>query len=327
MDNTGLYLTYSELLLSMSLAGNNEVVKSDIQLSGKVTSEDGDTFEFTVAGNDPSPKVRDVISQAGKIAEIIDFTSPNKIQISTTGEIVNGPADLLHSDSVPKHHGEDLIQQAMDIIDESTGQYFNKREGIFKIEGNNTQLMHLPVPIISIDELLINSTNTELKEGEDFDFVAFKSRQKPTDHRRNPRIKLNIGRGRENIFSGSLTSRIFVKGTLTQITGAFGFLEPDGRTPSLIKRAVQLLVMRDIKRPIASSLSVEEEVGPVKRLKVDLHEKEFFEPSSNRNNIKSSTSGIEEVDKIISFYRTPLRVSGSVMFRDLRSDDIYRNRQ
>jgi len=324
MDNTGLYLTYGDLLLEMALAGNTKVRKTPITLSAKTSNQTGDIFTFSVSGSDPAPVVGDVIHQAGKTASIIDFPSGTQIKVDTVDELVNGPSDLLHSETVPKYYGEQLIQQAMDLIDEKTGQFFNKRSGVYSLEGNNTALMHFPVPIIEIEELLINSTKTELKEGEDYDFVAFKGRQRPQDDRRNPRIKLNIGRGRGSIFAGSITSRVFVKGTLTQITGSFGFLEPTGKTPALIQKAVKLLVMQDISTPIGATLTTSSTAGPLKRLKVDLHEQEFFEPSSNKDSVKSSASGNEEVDRIIAFYRSPIRIAGSFRQRNLGEDDVYK---
>ena len=324
MDNENNYLSYGELLLQMALAGNTKVVKSPITLSGKVSNPSGDVFTFAVAGSDPTPMVGDVIHQAGKTACIIDFPSGTEIKIDTVDEIVNGPSELLHSETVPKAYGEQLISQAMALIDERTGQFFNKRSGVFNLEGNNTALMLFPVPIIEIEKMIANSSTTELKEGQDFDFVAFKGRSRPQDDRRNPRIKLNIGRGRSDIYSGSLTSRVFVKGALTEITGSFGFLEPDGSTPALIKKATALLVMVDINEPVGSTASSSSGAGPLKRLKVDLHEKEFFEASSNKDSVKSSASGNEEVDRIIALYRAPIRIGGSIKWRSYQTyDDQY----
>lgn len=319
-DNTGLYITYGDLLLEMVIAENSKVTVSDITLTNLVADPGGDTFDFSVGGSDPQPKIGDVIHQGGQTSCIVSFPSAGKLKLDSTGKIVESLSDLFHAEKIPKVYGEAVIQQAMALIDNKTGQFFNKREGDFRIEGKNVAIMHLSVPIIEIEKLIINSTNTELVEGEDFDFVAFKARSQPTDDRRNPRIKLNVGRGRDSIFANSLTTRIFVKGTLTQLIGSFGFLEPDGSTPFLIQRATKILAMADINTPIGGSLSVSSSSGPLKRLKVDLHEQEFFEPSSNKDSVKSSDSGSEEVDRIIAQYRTPIRIGGS--FRHRRSDEF-----
>lgn len=312
MDNTGQYLTYGQLLLEMYLAGNTKVVAEDITLSNKTVDVIGDTYEYVTAG---TLNIGDVLTQAGEtdcIIEILD--TPDRIRVEKTGAenlIVNGPAKFLHAETIPKAKANQLIQVAMDLIDEGTGQFFNKREGSFPLKGRNTPLMHFPVPIIEITELKINSTDTVLVEGEDNDYVVFNSRRSPGDDRKNPKIELNLGNGGGSIYTGSITSRRFLQKALTHFTGSFGYLEPDGSTPLLIQRATALLVMKDINEPIGSSLSATSGTGPLKRLKVDLHEKEFFEASNNKESVKSTASGDAEVDRIIALYRTPIRVGGS----------------
>lgn len=329
-DNTGQYLTYGQLLLEMYLAGNTKVVAADITLSNKAVEVAGDTYEYVTAG---TLNIGDVLTQAGEVDCIIEMlTAPNRIRVEKTGAenlIVNGPAKFLHAETIPKAKGNQLIQSAMVLIDESTGSYFNKRTGEFALQGRNTNIMHFPVPIIEITELKINSSDTVLTEGEDFDFVAFKGRTNPRDDRKNPKIILNLGRGRSDIYSGSIISRKFLKNALTHFTGSFGYLEPDGSTPLLIQRATAILVMKDINEPIGSSLSATAGTGPLKRLKVDLHEQEFFEASDNKESVKSTASGDAEVDRIMALYRTPIRVGGSFTYTSGdsfpgRTDKAYR---
>ena len=312
MDNTGLYLSYEELIAELYQGSAAKVTAADLTLSNKTTDVGGDIYDH--AAISPAPAIGDVLYAGGYTAEIIAIPAANKVQINKTGaanKIPNGIVKLLKAPTLPKPVGEDYIKDAMDYIDEHTGQFFNKRSGVFEIEGNNAPIMHFPVPIIEIDELIINSLDQELLEGEDKDFVAFKGRAMPQDDRRNPRIKLNVGRGRESIFVG-VTNRIFAKNTLTRITGSFGFLEPDGSTPRLIKRAVKILAIGKINQPITKTAGTGD-VGPVKKIKVDLHEKEFFEPTSNKEVGSQVLSGSEEVDLIIAKFRTPIRISGSFL--------------
>ena len=309
-DNTGQYLTYGQLLLEMALAENTKVLVTEITLSNKTVEVGGDTFEYVTTG---TLNIGDVLTQAGETDCIIEMlTAPDRIRVEkTSGEnlIVNGPAKFLHAETIPKKKANQIIQASMDLVDASTGSFFNKREGVWEFEGRNTPLLQLSVPIIQIDKLLINSTDCELFEGDDFH--AFKSRTGPRDDRKNPRIKLNIGKNPSSIYSGSVTSRAFIRGSLTQITGAFGYLEEDGSTPLLIQRATAILTMKDINTPIGSSISATDGSGPLKRLKVDLHEQEFFEASSNKESVKSTASGDAEVDRILALFRTPIRIGGS----------------
>jgi len=312
VDNTGPYLTYGELLCALATGGSPLVSKIKITLSNKVVDAGGDIYDFVkVTAGDPDPVVGDVIEQLGFGSCIIEFPTPTTVRIELTGAanlIVNGPANNLHSDTIPKHRGNAIIQESMDFIDEFTGQFFNLRAAIVRLEGNNTPTMWLPVPIIEIRELVINSTSNALVEGEDNDFVAFKGRSRPQDDRRNPRIKLNVGSGRDNIFSGALTNRVFVKETLTKIDGDFGFLEENGSTPSLIKRATELLSIIQINSPTAQATS--SSTGPLKRLKIDLHEQEFFELKDST--ARGSLSGNSEVDRILAKYQAPIRIDGSI---------------
>lgn len=312
MDNTGPYLSYQELIGELYYGGSSKVTATDTVLSNKTVDSAGDVYDAT-----NNPPVGAIIYQNGYTAEVMSIPAAGKIKIDKTGaanKIANGAAKVLVSTALPKAKAEDVIQEQMDFIDEQTGQFFNKRAGVFQLEGNNTPVLFFPVPIIEIDELIINSSDQELFEGEDKDFFAFKGRQRPQDDRRNPRIKMNVGRGRDSIFTNSFSNRVFAKNALTKITGAFGFLEPDGSTPKLIKRAMKILVIAQVNQPLASSAGSGGATGPLKRIKVDLHEKEFFESAESKNAAsKQSASGDEEVDEILAKFKAPLRIDGSFM--------------
>ena len=307
MDNTGPYITYDELIVELFLADSTLVTSADTTLSVKTPDPAGDVFTF--AGG--SPVVGDVIFQAGESAFIIEFPTGSTIKLSKAealNPIVNGPAKVLHSEKIPKAKGESIIQTAMDFFDLKTGQFFNKRTGVFEIEGNNSSTMLFGVPIIEVTKLLINGTDIELIEGADEDFFAFKGRLKPADNRRNPRIKLNIAEGTDDLFRRAFFGREFQRGTITEITGSFGFLEPDGSTPTNVKKAILMLASIEINTPVTSSI-VGGGAGPLKRVRVDLHEKEFFEIKSATT--AGSRSGNPEVDRIIMEYKRPMGIGGS----------------
>ena len=319
MDNTGPYITYGELLLELARGKSMKVKVSTITLSNKSVDVNGDIYEYTVASGDPTPKVGDVIEQAGFtdcIKELL--TAPIRLRIQTTGvlnPIQNGPAQLLHSDDVSKNRGESLILLSMARIDRETGQFFNKRAGVFQLEGNNSPVLFLNVPIIGIRTLKINGTEQELIEGKDKDFLALKGRFEPQDDRWNPRIKLNTRT--DNIFSGAFTNRVFLKDTFTEIDGDFGFLDPGGNTPLLIKEATLIDVIESIENPAAQT-SAEPTTGSLKRLKVDLHEQEFFEPKGQSQVFQAGTN--ERFNRIVAQYRRPILIGGS--FREVREDEI-----
>lgn len=310
-DNTGPYLLYEELIAELFFSDSSLVSNDTLTLSNLTVDSGGDIYEFTA--NVLSPIKGDVILQAGNPAEIIEILdTPDRIRINKTGAenlISVGEVTLLRSAKLPKRRAETFIAQAMDQIDSFTGQFFNAVSGTFRFEGRNTDILHLQIPIISVDKLTISSTDQVLKQGEDFDFVVFNGRQKPNDDRKNPRIKLNFGSSQSSVFVRNIHTRIFARKTFTEIVGTFGYLEPDGSTPSLIKRAVILLVQDKINKQ-NNITSDKASAGPLKRLKVDLHEEEFFELSESENS-RSVKTGINEVDNILTLFKAPLIVGGS----------------
>ncbi len=319
MDNIGPYVTYGELLLELARGKSSKVKASAITLANKTVDPLGDLYDFTVASGDPAPKIGDIIEQAGYtdcVKEIL--TTPDRVRIQKTGtenSIQNGPAQLLHSDEVTKSRGEALLRLSMARIDRETGQFFNKRSGVFQFEGNNSPVLFLNVPIIEIRSLKINSTEQELVEGKLHDFIALKGRAEPQDDRWNPRIKLNTRT--DNIFSGAFTNRVFLKDTFTEIDGDFGFLEADGSTPLLIKEAVLIDVIETVENPSAQT-SGEATTGSLKRLKIDIHEQEFFEPKGQSQVFQASTN--EKFNRIMAQYRRPILIGGS--FREISEEDI-----
>lgn len=318
-DNTGNYVEFEELIAELFEDGNSKVTSADTTLSAKTVDPGGDIYTYSGG----TPQLNDVVYQGGEIGLVIGFPSGTQLQVKATGAantIVNGPAKLLRSSQLTKRRATDLITKNMQFVDRATRNFFNKRTGVFDLEGDNSPTLWLPVPIIEIEKILINSTDTELFDGEDKDFVAFKGRQSPADDRKNPMIKLGMGRSRDSIFNGSITTRIFARGTVTKVHGSFGYLEPDGSTPAPIKDAMKMLIFEELNKPNSNQgASNQQSAGPLRRIKVDLHEKEFFANTSAESDKKAVLSGIHAVDVILAQYKSPMIVSGSIpRFQDVQ---------
>lgn len=312
MDNTGNYVEFEELIAELHEDGNSKVTATDTTLSAKVVDVGGDIYTFTGG----APQLNDVVYQGGEIGLVIAFPTITQIRVSKTGvlnTIVIGPAKFLRSSQLTKRRATGMITAQMQFIDRATRNFFNKRTGVFNVEGDNSPTLWLQVPIIEITKIVINSTTTELFDGEDKDFVAMKGRSAPADDRKNPTIKLNMGRGRDSIFNGAVSTRVFARNTVTQLHGSFGYLEADGSTPAKIKDAMKLLIFDELNKPNSTSgSSGDAATGPLRRIKVDLHEKEFFASGSSKANEKALLSGIYEVDVILAQYKAPMIVTGSI---------------
>lgn len=308
-----MYISYAELLCGLSISGDNLITSTATVLSNLTVDVGGDTFDF-VGG---SPAIGDALCQAGYAHEIIEIIG-STIRIDVTGAanfIKNGPANIVHSDDVPKKRGEDEISMAMDFIDLQTRQWFEPRSKTIRVEGKNSNVMFFPVPIISITEIRVNDETVAqpLINFEIFDGV---------DNRRNPRIKLRTSSSLNTIFTQT-HGRAFIRAAYSEFDGSYGYVEDDGSTPLMIKKATIMLTVNNLKSPVGTGSSLAG-VGAMKREKVDLHETEYFQPDDVRGGASGAISGDIEVDRILKMFKGPVAIGGSIM--DLpRSEDFKRN--
>lgn len=218
---------------------------------------------------------------------------------------------------------DDLTVQALlnlytSFIDRRTRQWFNRRDLTVRVEGRNSNLLQLGVPIIQVTSLRANH-HLPTSPGEILDLnrvEVFTARTYP-DYRRNPMIKIIANRG--SIY-GSY-GRSFRRGMFTDIVGSFGFLEPDGSTPPEIKRALVKLVIIAINNPIANANG--NATGPVASETTDIHSISYFKPVDEELESRVGTaSGDKEVDEILKAYRAPIAIGGSILDMPVIDDGV-----
>lgn len=200
------------------------------------------------------------------------------------------------------------------VLERCTRQWFRPIPCEFYLDGTDSDALHLPVPIISISQLRINTDTSALAPER---YKVYDGRQLPDD-RKNPRIKLvdTWGYERDIYTASDRTSRSrFFRGRQNQfIKGVFGYVEPDGSTPALIKRAMLKLVIGDLSNPLVpgagSGLTpppitmgiVREEVTDGHSIKYDVA----------GGDIKARAPGLSglindpEVQMIIKLYKAPI---------------------
>lgn len=141
------------------------------------------------------------------------------------------------------------------VLERVTRQWFRPISIELYLDGTDSDTLHLPVPIISVAELRLNDDDTALEARR---YRVYSGALLPDD-RKNPRIKLvdNFGYERDIYTASDRTRRSrFHMGRQNQyIRGVFGYVEADGSTPALIKRATLKLVLKDVQTPLAGSLS------------------------------------------------------------------------
>lgn len=198
------------------------------------------------------------------------------------------------------------IQKQIDLwsgyVDRTCRQWFEPRSITALFDGNDSDTLLLPVPIISVSALYINGDFSAPLDPTEF--FVYSGRAFPDD-RLNPRVKL-LSQDRD-IFRSRFFGRGFVGGKQNQkVVGQFGYTEPDGSTPELIKRAVIKMVIRNIP----SIKDNQSEIGPVAFEMTDGHSVQYLTPE--KFGLKSSGFAVTkdaEVDQILSMFRAPVGIT------------------
>lgn len=216
---------------------------------------------------------------------------------------------------------EAAIRLAQGAIERATRQWFVPREHTIKLDGNNSDTMLLPIPIISVEHLKINDVDTAISPSL---YVVYNGRSFPDD-RTNPRIKLKRQGG--SIYetpSGFDTPLTFRKGFQNQeIKGVFGYTEADGSVPLLIQKAVRKLAIQYLSNPEYVSPGVTPPPSPpagatgqVMREATDGHSiaYTFVKFDDVRPGISGLTMDREILD-IIKMYKAPIGIATQAGWR------------
>lgn len=219
---------------------------------------------------------------------------------------------------VPSSFTPEQIQPHLDLwskfMDDATRQWFEPRFKQLLLDGNNARVLFLPVPIISVDAVYINGNFVDVVPPDYY--TVYNVVDGMRDDRRNPMIKFSsFGLGIYDTPDFRYAMR-FVIGTNNQrIDGKFGFVEPDGTTPAMIKRAVLKLTIRALQR--GPNLWGEILAGPIEAGKktsetTDGHTVTYnaYAVNSRQQNLNGITND-DEVDNIINLYKAPLKITST----------------
>jgi hypothetical protein len=202
------------------------------------------------------------------------------------------------------------IDATKQLVDELTGQWFESRALTMLLDGNDTSILHLPVPVIGLTSLFING---DFDNAADPDSYRVYNRTFPDD-RRNPKIALFSEEERVDIFTpASVRERgpAFVFGKQNQkLVGTFGFVETGGLTPALIKRAQMKLVMKFVSKLGPGSASLGAPLGPVGPVTTEMTDghMQVFGPTMKALTKPGTLAltGDPEVEEILKLYRRPI---------------------
>jgi len=201
------------------------------------------------------------------------------------------------------------------FIERACRQWFNARQVVFSVDGNDSDTLFFSVPIIQIDYLKINGNTVELDEDL---FKVYSGRDFP-DSRGNPHISLVGPDYYRDIYTAPLIDgrMKFRKGRQNQeIKGIFGYTEADGSTPKLIKRALMLLVVEKLTNPMypdpASPITPSPSgAGSVLEEWTDGHKIKYGtrggEVSERKPGLSGITTNVEILD-ILKLYKGPIGI-------------------
>lgn len=181
-----------------------------------------------------------------------------------------------------------LIELATSFIDGVTGQWFEPRPMELRLDGNDSEILLLPVFLISISVKGVRINGQAIS-----DFRIY-NRFWPDD-RFNPQIYREAGWpfGKQNII----------------IDGVWGFVEKEGeghRTPTLITQAAKRLVIREL--PALGDVDAQD---ARQRVRIVQESTDGHQYSLARETRFTDYTGDPEIDEILIRYRLPAAI-GSV---------------
>lgn len=216
------------------------------------------------------------------------------------------------SDTVKYPDGQ--VQLAIDLasqyIDRTTRQWFESRSLTVLLDGQGSDRLFLPVPVITLAELYINLRFDASEVLPAADYVVYNGRSLPDD-RYNPKVELvNMRRSLFQVGSLSYGKRVFMKGKRNQkLVGAFGFTEADNSTPKMIQRACKKMALRFVDKLAENGTGTTGSTnsGTVIGESTDGHFIQYAMPSAT--GVKGATFGISkdpEVEQILALYKAPI---------------------
>lgn len=192
------------------------------------------------------------------------------------------------------------------FLDRACRQWFYPADMTILFDGDNTDIIHFGVPIISVEYLKINGC----------DYVLDPSQYSVYNDEKNPKIALNRTRvGFPTSFASDLA---FYKGRKNQeIKGEFGCVTEAREAPPLIKRALLKLVIEKLTKPLYGSPPGDEPptvvAGVVIEERTDGHSIRY-DTGASFSDKRAGLSGIttdSEVLDIIKLYRAPLGIAAT----------------
>jgi hypothetical protein len=140
-----------------------------------------------------------------------------------------------------------LIDLATSLVDKYTQRWFEERDLVMELDGTGTPALFLDIPIVSVDSVTVDGDDVPLTSLRIYN-RHMQGLVRPDD-RENPKIEwLRAVAPLPAILTDGRAPRWRKGQQNIAVDGSFGYTEPDGSTPLPIKRATQLIVVRELAK-------------------------------------------------------------------------------
>lgn len=183
-----------------------------------------------------------------------------------------------------------LLDEASRRIDRVTGWWFEARTLTLPFDGQGTECLWLPAPVVSLTSVSIDGVALTLG-----DVLVYGSTAAPRQSLRAPRLARKNGvrwpQGRRNV----------------SVVGSFGFVESDGTTPAEIRDVCVRLAHRELGLITDAAAQGERQRGRVFRETTDGHSYELAGvlPGAVGAWRQGGLTGDPEIDVTLASYRRP----------------------
>lgn len=211
------------------------------------------------------------------------------------------------------------IARASRLIERWTNWHFEPRYMTLKMDGRGSSLLQLELPVVGIEQLVFQ-TSPLFPSGlaVEPDFYRIYNRHLRDgmlnyDDRQNPKIELfTASEDLAGVRPFTFSRLIFPRGQHNvTIKGVFGYTEPDGtpmgRTPDMLRRVCQLLVIRDFRK----LTDWDEREDRLKRFRLISESTRDQSYTMEANKLYGAFTGDSEIDQMLVTFCRPAALGGA----------------
>lgn len=205
---------------------------------------------------------------------------------------------------------DDALERAVRFFEAATGRFFVKLTGTVKLHGNGEPRLDLPHPVISSDQggtgiSSITFDTDDTAQDADLFTVNEGADHGPADPRRYPFVEFTPASSTTSVSPEGYGSGLFPYGVQNiALVGTWGYVEADGSTPVLVRKAVAALTIREL-----AALDDCDDQEDLRRGALTSRSTAGRSSSLHENAVGRGVTTNREIDLAIRRYRRPPRAT------------------